>query len=233
MAKNSNTPIIRFEEANYSKGSHKPVIWTCVGCKNEFQKAYKNALKTSLCKKCNNKIHASSRMDWTKGSGNPMYRKAPVKTPLPKCVNCSKQLSSRNSTRCIKCAAQNRNCTKVNHPPATKPALSRKEAKLRKKLHDYVRVRIIKAIKRGAKAGSAIKDLGCSVEEFKMYLESKFQPGMTWENWKLHGWHLDHIRPLSSFDLSNHEEFKKAVHYTNLQPMWANENLSKGDRFIP
>ena len=72
------------------------------------------------------------------------------------------------------------------------------------------------------------KDLGCTIKELKIYLESKFQPGMTWENHGRFGWHIDHEVPLSSFDLTDREQFLKACHYTNLQPLWWNENLSKG-----
>lgn len=72
------------------------------------------------------------------------------------------------------------------------------------------------------------KYLGCSVEELKKHLESKFQPGMTWDNHGLHGWHIDHIKPLASFDLTDLEQVRQACHYTNLQPLWAKDNLRKG-----
>lgn len=98
------------------------------------------------------------------------------------------------------------------------------------KLRMSLRNRVNKMLRNGQKKGSAIKDLGCSVEELKIWLESQFKPGMTWENWKLDGWHIDHIIPLSSFDLSNIEQFKKACHYTNLQPLWWYENLKKHAR---
>ena len=68
------------------------------------------------------------------------------------------------------------------------------------------------------------------MEELKIYLESKFLPGMTWDNWSKDGWHIDHVVPLASFDLTNKEQFDKACHYTNLQPLWAKDNLSKSDR---
>ena len=73
--------------------------------------------------------------------------------------------------------------------------------------------------------------LGCSLEDFKKYLESKFKPGMNWSNYKLDGWHVDHIKPVASFDLTNEEDFKKCFHYTNLQPLWAQENLKKRDKY--
>lgn len=100
------------------------------------------------------------------------------------------------------------------------------------KISKSLRARLRQAIKGNCKMGSAVKELGCSIEVFKLYIESKFQPGMTWENWSMTGWHMDHIIPLSSFDLTDPTQFKQAVHYTNLQPLWATENLSKNGNII-
>jgi len=99
------------------------------------------------------------------------------------------------------------------------------------KLRKRVRNRLSCAIKNNQKVGSAVRDLGCNIEELKLYLESKWLPGMSWDNWALDGWHIDHIKPLSSFNLENREELKKACHYTNLQPMWAEDNLRKGSKY--
>jgi hypothetical protein len=96
------------------------------------------------------------------------------------------------------------------------------------KIRATLRSRLNSAIKINQKAGSAVSDLGCSIDELKSYLESKFEDGMTWDNWTRDGWHIDHIKPLASFDLTNEEQFKKACHYSNLQPLWAEENLKKG-----
>jgi hypothetical protein len=70
--------------------------------------------------------------------------------------------------------------------------------------------------------------LGCSIEELKNYLTSKFQKGMTWGNYGK-GWHIDHIEPLCR--AKTYKEFETLSHFTNLQPLWAEDNLSKGNKF--
>ena len=98
------------------------------------------------------------------------------------------------------------------------------------KLAESLRKRLNIALKKNYKAGSAIKDLGCSVDNLKKYLESKFSNGMGWENYGVCGWHIDHIIPLSSFDLSDREQLLLACNYKNLQPLWAADNISKGNK---
>jgi hypothetical protein len=101
-----------------------------------------------------------------------------------------------------------------------------------------LRARFNKAIKRGFKSGSSVNDLGCSIPWFKAHIESMFYVHaftglqMTWDNWAIDGWHMDHVIPLSAFDLTNREQVLKACHYTNLQPLWADHNLSKNDRIL-
>jgi hypothetical protein len=98
------------------------------------------------------------------------------------------------------------------------------------KIKRRLRHRLYCALKNNIKIGSSIEELGCSVIELKQHLESKFQSGMTWENYGLRGWHIDHIIPLDSFDLSDPEQLRKACHYTNLQPLWAKDNLVKSNK---
>ena len=96
------------------------------------------------------------------------------------------------------------------------------------KMTCVLRARLNQAIKNGHKSGSAIRDLGCSIEDLKKHLESKFEPGMNWDNWSRTGWHIDHRVPLTAFDLSNPEQLKEACKYANLQPLWAKDNIKKG-----
>ena len=103
--------------------------------------------------------------------------------------------------------------------------------KVEVRLAHNLRSRLIRAIKNDQKSGSAIRDLGCSVEELKQYIENQFQSEMTWDNWAMDGWHIDHIKPLVSFDLTDRKQFLEACHYTNLQPLWTIENLSKGSKY--
>ncbi len=93
-----------------------------------------------------------------------------------------------------------------------------------------LRSRLLMAIKSDQRVGSAIRDLGCSIAELKMYLEGQFKDGMTWANYGLRGWHIDHKIPLDLFDLADRAQFVAACHYSNLQPLWAKENFSKGNR---
>ena len=89
-----------------------------------------------------------------------------------------------------------------------------------------LRGRIWEVLKRNAKSAKTEQLLGCSFVEFKQYLESKFLPNMTWDNYGNHGWHVHHIIPCASFDLSNPEEQRKCFHYSNLQPLWATTEIA-------
>lgn len=96
-------------------------------------------------------------------------------------------------------------------------------------ISNLLRDRFRKALKQGSKSGSAIDLLGCSLKEFRVYLQSLFEDGMSWENYG--DWHIDHRRPCNSFNLLLEDEQQMCFHYTNLQPLWAEENISKMDKF--
>lgn len=106
----------------------------------------------------------------------------------------------------------------------------------------YLRSRIRSSVKDKCKSGSAILDMGCSMDTLIQRFESMFplNPAhlilgpMSWENQGrkngVRGWDIDHIIPLAAFDLTDREQFLKAVHYTNLRPMWAEQNNREKDR---
>ena len=78
------------------------------------------------------------------------------------------------------------------------------------------------------KSKSTLDLLGCTGIELANHLEEQFQEGMTHDNYG--EWHIDHIKPIASFDLSNPKEAEECFHYTNLQPLWAEDNLKKGSK---
>lgn len=80
------------------------------------------------------------------------------------------------------------------------------------------------------KLGSTISLVGCSSEKLKDHIESKFSNGMGWHNYGL--WHIDHIRPCSSFDLTTEAGQRECFHWSNLQPLWKLDNLRKGNRMV-
>lgn len=89
-----------------------------------------------------------------------------------------------------------------------------------------LRARLRRVLNGRQKVGSAVRDLGCTIENFRTHIESQFQPGMTWQNWG-ESWHLDHVYPLSRADLSDHNQFIAVANWRNYQPLWLVENSSK------
>ncbi|MCC5957699.1 MAG: hypothetical protein JJU07_16485 [Natronohydrobacter sp.] len=97
------------------------------------------------------------------------------------------------------------------------------------KLAVVFRTRLRHALCGLAKSDTTLTLVGCSTKELIQYLEAQFQPGMTWANYG--EWHVDHIRPVASFDLSDSRQQRACFHFTNLQPLWAEDNFSKGARY--
>lgn len=119
---------------------------------------------------------------------------------------------------------KSKNLKKYNHYQ-NQYSINRKKTDINFKLRSNLRNRLYQALKGNFKNGSAVRDLGCSVEELKLYLEKQFKDAMTWHNYGK--WDIDHIKPLFKFDLTNPEEFKKACHFSNLQPLWKADHIIK------
>ena len=129
---------------------------------------------------------------------------------------------------------------KYKQKPEVKKARRERDKKRYKtdinfRLGQRLRIRINHALKavNADKHLKCIESLGCTIQEFKLYLESKFEPGMTWDNYgnpngdHTNCWHIDHIKPCIEFDLSDINQQKQCFHYTNLQPLWGKDNLRK------
>ena len=97
-----------------------------------------------------------------------------------------------------------------------------------------VSVGIYHSLKKNKKGRGWESLVGYKLADLMSHLESQFSPGMTWDNYGFWGWHIDHIRPISSFNIKSNScsEFKKCWALENLQPLWRRENISKGNRII-
>jgi len=98
------------------------------------------------------------------------------------------------------------------------------------RLRCLLRKRIHRALSGKYKTASAVALLGCTIERALAHIESQWTVGMSWETQGKRGWHIDHIVPLSRFDLTDTKQLAQACHYTNLQPLWWCDNLEKGNR---
>ncbi len=140
--------------------------------------------------------------------------------------NYNQEWRQQNLEHCQQYSEQYR----VDNPEVFKKA--RKKQRQRTdpyyRLSRNIRARIHQALKRQRKGvrNSVLEYIGCSVVELKEYLEERFVLGMSWSNYGQ--WHVDHIEPLAKFDLGDEQQLREACHYSNLQPLWATDNLRKG-----
>ena len=104
---------------------------------------------------------------------------------------------------------------------------------IQRRLKTLLQVRLRRALldQNAEKSESTAKSLGCSMKKLSSHFEALFTPGMTWEN--IGEWHIDHIRPCASFDLTDPKQKKKCFNYKNLQPLWAKDNLEKSAKWSP
>jgi hypothetical protein len=133
----------------------------------------------------------------------------------------------RNKDRIVKKVVEYRKNSRIVDP--SKRALDSCRVRIRECLKSFGKRTPIK-IRKHAKT---LELIGCSGMELKLYIESKFKPGMTWENYGIKGWHIDHKIPCASFKNFNDIETQKSCfNYKNLQPLWYYENLSKSSKII-
>lgn len=117
---------------------------------------------------------------------------------------------------------------RYNQSEKRKEARRRYNQKIQVRIAMNLRTRTRLALIGTSKSISTMKLLGCTIDVFLMHLESQFQSGMTFDNYGL--WELDHINPCSAFDLTDPKQQKECFHYTNLQPLWREDNLKKSNK---
>lgn len=178
---------------------------------------------TKICKKCK---HVQNIEEFTINKTGTNYRKSQCNT----CRRKEKKIYYlKNKSKCIVSSTSYNKKYKIKIQQYLKLwTKKRYKENITFRLTNNLRSRLKMALKgRGDKSKSTMELLGCSIEELKTYLESKFKQGMNWENHSFYGWHIDHIKPCASFDLSKSQQQKICFHYMNLQPLWAKDNLSK------
>ena len=194
------------------------MIKICSSCKEELDtnffskdKYHKDGLTTS-CKNCQKIFYEKNKNKIRK-----RHREY------------AKKNSEKNSERGRKWVEEHR---KQAREYKRKYERKRRQEDIKYKLLSNLSRRVRSAINNNSKSKNTINLVGCSIEELKQHLEKQFKEGMSWENYGLYGWHIDHIAPCYSFNLLLEEEQKKCFHYTNMQPLWAKENLKKGKKYV-
>jgi hypothetical protein len=197
----------------------------CTKCQGEFPATLEFFYKCSQkrdnlrpeCKKCTNAHQKEYSKNPEVKHRKKQTSKRWVKNNEERSRQIKKQHYENNKSKYIERAKRWKK-EKCNSDPSYKVLLS-----CRSRLNGIVRER------EGSKPDSTLSIIGCSTNELKSHLEKQFTDGMSWKNYG--DWHVDHIRPCCSFDLTDPEQQKECFHYTNLQPLWAEDNYAKGGRY--
>lgn len=197
---------------------NKPI--ECIECGKMFVRNHStNVACSDRCKAIRKKRKKVEQNEKHKNSHKYISAR---KNYVNSCIICGVNFKARMKTQ--KCCEDTcrKQYSRENNRIRTKKF--RKDINIR--IAENLRSRVSRAVKNNLKGGSAVDDLGCSIEELKKHLECQFEEGMSWDNYG--EWHIDHIKPLAKYDLTNKQQFKKAANYKNLQPLWAKDNISKG-----
>jgi len=223
--------------SEYSKDKQKidGLYSCCKACKKSF---YQNNKKRILAQKReyweNNKEHLkkANYQRWINGKEKRLEKKKEYYQKNKEIILEKKAVYNKDNRDLV--LRQNNKYYQKNKETVIKKNVEytarREKTDLSFKIKRLLSRRILLAVKKGEKSASTARLLGCTILEFIKYMEAKFAEGMTWENHGLHGWHIDHIMPCASFDLTDTGQQKACFHYTNMQPLWAEENHKKSDK---
>jgi len=174
--------------------------------------------KGSRCKKCDSKRRKEL---YTPEKGHKAYKKI---TEEQKESRRQYARNKRNAN--IEKAREKLRSWRKNNPDYKK---NRWKSDIKYRLKENIRGRIYKAVKGFTKGKSSEVLLGCTIQFLKDFLEENFTENMSWDNYG--EWHIDHIKPCALFDLTLEKEQRDCFHYTNLQPLWAKDNLQKNIKY--
>lgn len=149
----------------------------------------------------------------------------------PKFRARNKQWKIRNPEWSAKNAAKHRAANPERFRKKGREDMKRRRLDPGNKIADSLRIRIWSVLKGNAKSSNTSKLLGCSFYDFKIYLESKFEPGMSWDNYGSY-WEIDHIMPCAIFNLTLPGHQKRCFHFSNHQPLTVSENRRKHCKVI-
>ena len=207
----------------------------CFKCKKKFEVILKRQKYCSY--KCRNDMY------YEKIKNNVSFKRKQQRIMnklIKNCIICQKEFKTSYarqkvcSIECLKIHHKNYKLENIKHIYEIRKINlnNRYYNEIEYKLGVAVRNRFKKALKNNSKKESIFYLIGCTIQELKEYLESQFKDGMSWENYNINGWHIDHKIPCSAFDLTKIEEQQKCFHYTNLQPLWAYDNRVKHDKIL-
>lgn len=224
------------QNAKAHTGIRKDGLKKCSACSelkssHEFYK--NNSSKDGLyayCKKCSNKKNKKFELKNKKKRKkyHEQYRQENLEICKKRCNDYKRKNKEKMSESFKK--YYNNNIETMREK--SKDYHYKNKGELKYKLRCNIRSRIILALKKyDINTKISLKILGCTIDYYINYIESKFTEGMTWEKYGHNGIHIDHIKPCASFDLSKKEEREKCFHFSNTQPLWASENFKKGSNF--
>lgn len=182
------------------------------------------------CKRCNKEI---SKNNYCGKCYTLRFRERNPGRMEELCANYYKNNKDHVIARVKKYNKENVERQALNHSRWIKDTnydMNRYNSETNYRLIKIQRARIRCALKGLNKSQTTQELIGCSIEELKAHLESQFEPWMTWENYGRYGWHVDHIIPISHYDLNDPQQLKDACNYKNLKPMHWRANIIKRDK---
>ena len=216
---------------NKSSGARDGLNYMCIICKKEYKKASYQKQKEIISQR--RKENTDYHLEYLKRKES--YNKNPEKREkyLENKRIGNRKYRIKNKEKCQAYAKSRREESNRKEVQRRKNNEHIRIAhNLRSRINIALKTNIITPLNKIKKANNTEKLLGCSFEELKIYLQSLFTEGMSWENYGINGWHIDHIKPCASFNLENEKEQYECFNYKNLQPLWAKDNLIKSSHYL-